>query len=76
MVTESNPMVARFSTFVVAAKEERIMLERRCELQAEDHDVYHIPRLSPGFHESEHDFLGGGFHIERCLQKVATEWCA
>lgn len=70
MMAESNPMVFRWS-IVVVAKEERTMVEGRCDLQDEDHDGHHVPRLVPGCHKSEHSF-----HAERCLRKVTTEWCA
>jgi hypothetical protein len=72
MVVEFNPIVARLGTAVVAAKEERTMMEGHWELQTEVHFGYH----DPGCHESENDCWGGGCHAERCLQKVAAEWCA
>lgn len=69
-------MSARSGTDDVSTKEERAMVEGRCELHDEDHDGYHVLRIDPSFQESEQGFLGDSFYVERCLQKVPAERCA
>lgn len=83
MSTETLPMVVEFNlvdvrlstTIAVVAEEEGTMVEGHCELQANDHDDYHVQCLDPGFQESEHGCMGDGCHAERCLQKVVAKWC-
>jgi len=76
MGVETNPIVARLDTGVVAFKEERTVMKEYWKRQTEMHYGYHAHLRSLSCHEGESGCQSDGCSVERCRERVVAMWCA